>query len=466
MTDRDRLIDREPELEFLESSWHKPAGQLLIIMGRRRIGKTALLRHFAHRHAIVHYMAARLPEAQQLAELGHAVGTAIGDPILAANGFRDWNQVFTLLASGRTRLALMLDEFPYLVDANPALPSLLQRAWDSSLAERESWIVLCGSSVAMMERETLDARAPLFGRRTGVLRLAPLAFEAARQFVPGYDFDDAVRTYAVFGGIPHYLRLVDPAHSLAANIRALVLDTGAPLRDEVEFLLRQELADTRIYFGILAAIADGKQKQSEIVNATQLPPGNISKYLSVLQALGLVIRDVPASEHNPGKSKRGLYRIADPFIRFWFRHVRRGTPLLESGQSQQVLQTIRADLDHLAAATYEELCRQMVVAGPFAGRRWAQVGRWWDRHDEIDVYGLADDGHLLVGEAKWSAKAVGLNVLADLRDKVARTGLADGTSGVTYALFSRSGFTRSLQDAAHADRNIVLGSVQNPGRRS
>jgi AAA+ ATPase superfamily predicted ATPase len=403
-------------------------------------------------------MAARLPEAQQLAELGDLIGTAISDPILAANGFRDWNQVFTLLASGRKRLALILDEFPYLVDANPALPSLLQRAWDGSLADRDAWLVLCGSSVAMMERDTMDARAPLFARRTGVLRLRPLPFEAARQFVPGYDFNDAVRTYAVFGGIPHYLRLLDPAQSLASNIRNLVLDTGAPLRDEVEFLLRQELADTRIYFGILTAIADGKQKQSEIVNATQLPPGNVSKYLSVLQALGLVVRDVPASEHNPHKSKRGLFRIADPFIRFWFRHVRRGTPLLESGQSQQVLQTIRADLDLLAAATYEELCRQTVASGPFAGRHWTQVGRWWDRHDELDVYGLAVSGHLLVGEAKWCVKAVGINVLDDLRAKVARAGLASGAPAVTYVLFSRSGFTRSLRDSSSEAGNVVLVS--------
>ena len=463
MTDRDRLIDRERELAFLESTWHTSAGQLLIVLGRRRVGKTALLRHFAHRHPIVHYMAARLPEAQQLAELGEVVGTAIGDPILAANGFRDWSQVFTLLASGRRRLALMLDEFPYLVDANPALPSLLQRAWDTSLANVDSWLVLCGSSVAMMERETLDARAPLFGRRTGVLRLASLPFEAARQFVPGYDFEDAVRTYAVFGGIPHYLRLLDPKQGLAANIRALVLDTGAPLRDEVEFLVRQELADTRIYFGVLAAIADGKQKQSEIVNATQLPPGNISKYLSVLQALGLVMRDVPASEYNPGKSKRGLYRIVDPFIRFWFRHVRRGYQRLEAGQSQQVLQTIRADLDQLAAATYEDLCRSMLASGPFAGRTWTQVGRWWDRHDEIDVYARAEDGQLLVGEAKWSVKAAGANVLADLRAKVQRAGLADGVAPVTYALFSRSGFTQSLLDsAAGADSDVVLVSQLTP----
>jgi hypothetical protein len=466
------FINRTAELAFLEAAWQRPEAQLLVVLGRRRIGKTALLRHFASRHPIVHYVATRLPEAQQLAELGEAVGVALGDPLLAENGFRDWRQVFGLLAAGRQRLALIIDEFPYLVEANPALPSLLQRAWDETLAAGHAWLVLCGSSVAMMERETLDARAPLYGRRTGQLRLGPLPFDAARQFVPEYHFEDAVRTYAVVGGIPHYLQLLDSSRSLSVNIRDAVLGAGAPLRDEVEFLLRQELVETRIYFGILAAIAAGKEKFGEIVNATHLPPGNVSKYLAVLQALGLVARDVPASEHDPDKSKRGLYRIADPFVRFWFRHVRRGWNRLETGQLELVLQDVDADLDHLAAAAYEDLCRQVaatgrLATGGLATRRWSRVGRWWNRFDEIDVVGFADDGGLLAGEAKWSSRPVGLNVLDELRAKVERSGLGANAHDVTFALFSRSGFTPALRTASHASSDVVLveGLTPKPLRK-
>jgi len=450
------FIDRTADLAFLEAAWHRPEAQLLVVLGRRRIGKTALLRHFASRHTIVHYVATRLPEAQQLAELGEAVGVALGDPLLAENGFRDWRQVFGLVAAGRQRLALIVDEFPYLVEANPALPSLLQRAWDDQLAAGQAWLVLCGSSVAMMERETLDARAPLYGRRTGQLRLGPLPFDAMRQFVPGYHFEDAVRTHAVFGGIPHYLQLLDSSRSLTVNIRDVVLGAGAPLRDEVEFLLRQELVETRIYFGILAAIAAGKEKFGEIVNATHLPPGNVSKYLAVLQALCLVARDVPASEHDPDKSKRGLYRIADPFVRFWFRHVRRGWNRLETGQLELVLQDVAADLDHLAAAAYEDLCRQVVATGGLATRRWNRVGRWWNRFDEIDVVGFADDGGLLAGEAKWSSRPVGVNILDELRAKVERSGLGADARDVTFALFSRSGFTPALWTASRSRSDLVL----------
>ncbi len=450
------FIGRTTDLAFLETAWQRPEAQLLVVLGRRRIGKTALLRQFASRHKIVHYVATRLPEAQQLAELGEAVGVAIGDPLLAENGFRDWRQVFGLVAAGRQRLALIIDEFPYLVEANPALPSLLQRAWDETLAAGHAWLVLCGSSVAMMERETLDARAPLYGRRTGQLRLGPLPFDAVRQFVPGYPFEDAVRTHAVVGGIPHYLQLLDASRSLLVNIRDAVLGAGAPLHDEVEFLLRQELVETRIYFGILAAIAAGKQKLGEIINATQLAPGNVSKYLSVLQTLGLVARDVPASEHDPDKSKRGLYRIADPFVRFWFRHVRRGWNRLETGQLDRVLQDVAADLDHLAAAAYEDLCRQVAATGGLGPRRWSRVGRWWNRFDEIDVVGFADGGGLLAGSAKWSNRPVGVSVLEELRAKVERSGLRADGRVVTLALFSRSGFTPALRTASHGSPDLLL----------
>lgn len=452
----DRFVDRLAELDFLETSWKRPGAQLLVVLGRRRIGKTALLRHFARRHEVVHYVATRLPEAQQLAELGEVVGKAIGDDLLAENGFREWRQVFNLLAGGRQRLALILDEYPYLVEASPALSSLIQRTWDESLSAVGSWLVLCGSSVTMMERETLEARAPLYGRRTGQLRLAPLPFSAVRELLSGLGFEDAVRTYAVFGGIPQYLQMLDPARSVSANIRETVLGPGAPLRDEVEFLLRQELVEVRIYFGILAAIAAGREKLGEIVNATHLPQGNVTKYLGVLQSLGLVVREVPVSEVTPEKSKRGLYRIADPFVRFWFRHVRRAWSRLEAGQVEAVLREVEADLDALAAATYEGLCRDLVMAGSVGPGPWDRVGRWWNRLDEIDVVAYGGKGRLLVGEAKWSRRPVGNNILTELQEKVERSGLGAGASGVTFALFSRSGFTAAMTAAAKARKDVAL----------
>jgi AAA+ ATPase superfamily predicted ATPase len=393
-------------------------------------------------------MATRLPEAQQLRELGEELGRVVDEPLLQNGGFQSWDQVFAWLAGANRRIAVMIDEFPYLVEANSALPSLLQRAWDRQLSHSRSFLVLCGSSVAMMEREVLAERAPLYGRRTGQLKLGPLGFRDATKLIDRFDFEDQIRAWSMLGGIPYYLLLFDDRRSLGKNIQAAFLDLGAPLRDEVEFLLRQELREPRVYFGILAAIAAGNRKLSEILNTTGLGAPTVSKYLSVLQDLGLVTREVPISEPKPEKSKKGLYAIADPFVRFWFRFLLPNRSLLETGRGDQVARRISDGLDHFASSAYEQVCRDEVAAGLLdeaSDVTWQRVGRWWDRTAELDLLATSEDGtSVLVGEAKWSRRPLGLNILKDLEKKSELVVARPEPRIKHYALFSRSGFTDAL----------------------
>ncbi len=454
-----QFVNRTQELAFFKTAWERPEAQLLVLYGRRRVGKTALLQRFARNVPAVHYVATRLPEAQQLAELGQALGRAVDDPVLASAGFTSWEQLFLWIEHAPRRIAIILDEYPYLVEANRALSSLWQRAWDARLGASNAFVVLCGSSIAMMEKETLHVRSPLYGRRTGQLRLGPLAFQHASELVAGYGFDDRVRTFSVVGGVPYYLRLLDPQRPLLENIRRSVLETGAPLREEVEFLLRQELREPRVYFAILSAIAAGKRKLSEILNAAALAPQTAGKYLGVLQDLGLVVREVPITEKRPDKSKRGLYRIQDPFVRFWFRFVLPQRNLLETDRVGSALATVRKKLDHFTSETYETICRDAVRSGLLdgpSGMRWETVGRWWDRQTEIDVVAF-DRGRsrTLVGEVKWSGRPVGTNILADLEYK-ATLFAKTRSAPVFLALFSRSGFTPALRRAAETRSDLLL----------
>ncbi|MBI5485953.1 MAG: ATP-binding protein [Deltaproteobacteria bacterium] len=414
-------------------------------------------------------MAARLPGPLQLADLGRAVGRHFDEPLLRDDGFVDWSRFFDWLGRRSDRFLLVLDEFPYLVEADPAVPSLWQRGWDQALARTRACVVLMGSSVSMMERETLAERSPLYGRRTGQLRLQPFGFRDAARFLPRFSFEDQVRAYSMLGGIPYYLTRFDDARPLAHNLRTALLEPGAVLRDEVEFLLREELQEPRVYFAVMQAIAQGKRRSSEIANAVALPYSSLGKYLGVLQSLDLVRREVPVTEAVPEKSKRGLYAIVDPYVAFWFRHVFSRRSLLEVGRTAEAAAEISAELDLWASAAYEEICRQEVRRGLLddpAGVRWAAVGRWWEPGHELDLVAYdAGRGCLLVAECKWSRRPVGLDVLAQLERAAEPLCRSFPGARVLRALFSRAGFTADLVRRAAGDPDLVLvrGLSLSPG---
>ena len=452
--------NRNAELAALRRHWRSDRAELLVVYGRRRIGKTFLLSHFSEDVPSIYYPAARLPEAQQLRELGQLFGAHRGDEILQENGFRDWDQLVRLMGSLDERVLIVLDEYPYLVESSPGLSSRLQRAWDHQLRSSRIMLVLCGSSMAMMEAETLAARAPLHGRRTGQLQVKAMGARESAAFLPGWSADDVVRAYTVFGGVPHYLAQLDPEKSFESNLFETMVQLGAPLRDEVEFLLRQELHEPRIYLGILAAIAAGKRKLSEIVNATGISTGSISKYLAVLQRLGMVEREVPITEPRPEKSKKGLYRITDQFTYFWLRHLHPIRGLLDSGREAEAHETLMNGVDLTAPATYEDICRDLVAGGALdetTGTRWAHVGRWWDRQAEIDVVALDPDRtRLLVGEVKWSTRPVGTDILDHLEQTTTRLPKHIQPLPRHHVLFSRSGFTQSLTNLSRTRSDLTL----------
>jgi uncharacterized protein len=454
------FINRETELAFLEQVYATPGAQLVILYGRRRIGKTALLRMFSQGKPAIYYMATRLPETQQLKELGEIIGSFFKDSFLAETGFKEWRQVFAYLGRRVEPFLFLIDEFPYLVEGNPAVSSLWQKGWDEQLAQTSIRTIITGSSISMMEQETLSQRAPLYGRRTGQLRLEPFSFRDARSFLQNYGFEDQVRAYAVFGGVPYYLSPLNSGRSLLENIKTTIFSRGAMLREEVEFLLREELQEPRTYFAIIQALAQGKRRPSEIANATGIAHGTLTKYLSVLQSLGLVNREVPATEKNPDKSKKGFYRVADPFVRFWFRFVLGQRALLEMERIPEAMRALEQELDGFTASVYEEICRDEVRRGlldELTGQHWSRAGRWWDRQSEMDVLGFSDSGQkILFGECKWSSKPIGPDILVHLEETARRVLPADHKGDRNYVLFSRSGFSPTLRQHASRRSDLIL----------
>ncbi|MBE0411154.1 MAG: ATP-binding protein, partial [Anaerolineales bacterium] len=312
------FINRESELDLLEKRFTSGKAELFVLYGRRRVGKTELLARFCDGKRAVFFVSDLGSEVSLRSALSSEVNsTLLGRDNISAV-YATWEELFKAIgqAAQLERLVVVLDEFPYLINAYNPLTSILQRVWDQALNNSQVMLILCGSYIGMMEDSVLGYQAPLYGRRTGQYLLEPLQFKDARLFFLDYSLEDQVRTYAVYGGTPAYLLSLQGTTSLVQNIQDGILTRGSFLYDEVRFILQQELREPRNYFAILQAIAAGKTRLNEIKQATGID--GATAYLDTLQQLFLVKRRVPVTETQPHKSRRGIYRLRDPYLRFWF----------------------------------------------------------------------------------------------------------------------------------------------------
>ncbi len=455
------FVDRRRELKRLDEAWASDQAELWVVYGRRRVGKTALLRHMLADRPHVYWVATlssddmlRRDFADALARKPDGDGTPVGVH------FDSWEAGF--LAAGRMaqerRVALVIDEYPYLVDSAAGVSSVLQKVWDEHLMHGRLMLILCGSSMGMMERETLDYGAPLYGRRTGHLKLGPLPAGAVKAFAPRWNPGEHVTAFATLGGIPAYLRLLNDGESLINNLDRHVLDPDGLLHREPEFLLRQELQDPRNYFAVLQAVAGGRTRLNDIAQAVGMPGTSANRYLTTLRELGLVERSVPVTETRPAKSRRGIYRVSDPFLRFWFRFVGPRRTLLEAGRTAAVRREVEEGLPQFVGPTFEQLCRDWLAAAQDVGGEVGpleRIGSWWQRDHEIDVVGVGRES-LVVGECKWSVRPIGVSVLADLERASEPLTAKEQPMRVRQLLFSRSGFTPALTRLAASRDDLRL----------
>jgi len=439
------FYDREEELDTLTGAVESPGSDFVVVYGRRRVGKTELLKEFCADRPHMYFLAAQEAEHRQREKFLEQVADYFDQRVPRIDS---WDEAFEYLGENLQRedLVVVIDEFPYLVEENDSLPSYIQAFVDQALDGTDSMLVLCGSSVSTMESEILGHESPLYGRRTAQLDVTPFSFQQAREVI-SYDITDAVRSYAVTGGTPMYLTLFDYDQSLAANIRSHVLSPSAILYNEPEFLLRTELRNPARYMSILEAVALGHTTPNEISGATGIDPGPLSKYLQTLRRLRLIERDVPVTASGK-KSKRSRYRVADEFLRFWFRYVEPHRSSIEEAPEIVYDGTIEPDLPTHVATTFEDVCQEAVWEGirRDAFEPYSEVGRWWYGEAEIDIVGLApDDDRVLLAECKWTTEPVGEDLVESLRAKAENVRWGPSDRDEQFALFSKSGFVDGLE---------------------
>jgi hypothetical protein len=437
------FIGRARELDLLDRAWTGPGSALIPIYGRRRVGKSELiLRALAGRPG-VYCSGKRAPPALQIREFLAASAAAWNEPLLASAATEDWKTALEAVA-GRApegRWMLALDEFQWMAEASPELPSILQELWDRRWSrDGRVVLILCGSYLGFMEREILGRRSPLFGRRTGQIRLAPFDFREAAAFHPRYSREDQVRLHTVLGGIPWYLRLVDPDRSVADNLARLLLDPLGPLFAEPDFLLREELRELENYNAILMAMAGGARLHADIARQTGMSNRALHYYLQQLIDLGYAVRRHPLTGTPPGP-RQVRFEVGDPLLRFWFRYVYPAqSGIVQSGPARAYRERVAPDFESFVGGGFERLCRealpmQYAREGVAAG---FEVGEYWDREVQIDVVGLRQDNWTDLGECKWGTVRSLPALRAELEAKVPRFPNRRGAT-VGHRLFVRHG---------------------------
>ncbi len=461
MSDND-FFGRIGELEVLQDAYESRTAEMAIIYGRRRIGKSALIRKFCEGKPAFFYTAKAWKDAFQLEEFSQIVSAFTRNP---QQRFLNWPSALRALANNpcESRKVIVIDEFQYIAKERPSILSELQVLWDEELSHKNILLILCGSAVSFIAKEVLGEKNPLYGRARTIMKVRPLPFQTTAQFVPNCTADEVFRGYAVLGGVPYFWQGMNPERSLTENLASNLLRESGFLNDEAQSVLKQEFRDPSTYNAILQSIAFGATTRHEITQKSLADSRNLSKYLTVLEDMDLIEREFPvfAGAGDLGNASRGCYRIADHYLKFWFRFLAKNhVPLMTRAEAlSQWHASVEPFFSDFASEAFEEVCRQYLVRLHHAGKlplAPAALGRWWNKNTEIDIVAADHERrHCLAGVCKYRNEKVGLKVLRSLQTKCAQLPVHDDAF-FHYWLFSRSGFEDSVVELARRDPYVHL----------
>jgi len=421
------FVDRDEEISLLEREWRGSGGRLIILYGRRRIGKTRLIDEFIRGKPGILYIAEDAAPHIQIAQLRDRCAEYFKDPLLAELDIRTWEQIFTYLAQKHVaeRTYLVIDEFTYLIKNDPSLLSTLQKVWDRSITNSEWCLLFSGSILSLMSDLALSSTSPLYGRRTRDILLAPLHFRDAGRFLR-LSFPDALRVYLSIGGIPEYLLKAGDYDDCSSFFRNEFFNRYGYFYHEPYFILSQEFRELKVYQSVLHAIALGNTAPGSIAQFCGMDSRHIYPYLESMIRLMLVEKEVPIL----GSSRQGIYRIRDRVFDFWYRFVFPRRQEIETGHADMRL----PDFNQFFGRQFEAFVQDEYAATVLAGYR---TGHWWYKEDEIDLVAVNDDESSVVfGECKWGdvSRAEAKKILVRLKSK-AKMVRAGNYRHRKYALF-------------------------------
>jgi len=446
-----KFISREKEISFLNERYESKESELIVIYGRRRVGKTELIKQFIADKKSLYLLGEIEGEEQIVRTYSSIAGDVLADDFLRNNPQDSWRALFDYLTRYVTKtgdkFVLIFDELPFIYRANRNFISTLQYFWDEKWKNENMMLILCGSSISMMEKLCLSYSSPIYGRRTGQIDLLPFTFFEASKFFKRWDMEEKVKAYAILGGIPRYLEEFDDRIPLRENIKRRMLNRDAFLYKETSILLHEELKSYANYFAILKSIAFGSTTFNEISQNASIATNKLPVYLSNLSNLHIILKEHPVTEKRE-KRRNTRYRIKDNFFRFWFRYIYTNQSLLEIGNVPPIMRKIQKEIDFFVSPLVEDIVRDLIIRLSGDGRlpEFTRFGRWWHKDKEIDLIALNDETNsILFGEVKWSNKKVGISQLEKLKRTAQSVEWKNKNRKEYYAVFSKSGFEKDLK---------------------
>lgn len=457
------FIDRQEEMQTLDNEYARKCSSFVVLYGRRRVGKTTLISEFIKNKNALFFLATEEAESQNRRMFKEKVAEFTGNTLLKNAEVDNWDEIFKVLV-GKTyqsKLIIVIDEFQYIGRSNAAFPSIFLRIWEEILKNANVMVIICGSLISMMESQVLAYNSPLYGRRTAQIKLKQIPFKYYKEFFSNRSDNELIERYAVTGGVPKYIELFTDESDIYNAIYNNILSKSGYLYDEPNFLLRQEVMEVGSYFSIIRAIAAGNSKLSDIAKVLEIKATSLTKYLGTLIDLDILEREVPVTEDNPEKSKKGLYKIKDNYIRFWFAFVYPNISFIEAGNSSIVLEKIKNNfIDNHVSYVYEDVCMEKMwqlnadKVWPFY---FSKVGRYWNSKTEIDICALDPGGkNMIVGECKYWKDKMGVNVLKALENKAVDIDWNKNNRKVWYVLCSSNGYSDELIKLSEERVDVVL----------
>ncbi|MDO4352148.1 MAG: ATP-binding protein [Clostridia bacterium] len=443
---------REEELKTMNRRYEKGRFECIVIYGRRRVGKTALINEFCKDKPTVYFSALSASSQENLEALSKAIYSYKNPDSTIAPTYQNYDDALdeiTAMAKEQ-RLVFVIDEYPYLAKAEKSFSSRLQHIIDHQWQDSQIYLILCGSSMSFMEYQVLGYESPLYGRRTAQFKIQALTYLEVTQFHPNLSLQDQALLYGVTGGIPHYINKLEVEDDLDESLLDNLFNTSGYLFEEPENLLKQELREPAIYNSVISSIACGASRLNEISTKVGLESGICTKYLKVLLELGILKKEIPITEKS---GKKTIYMIDDNFFRFWYRFVPGNMSVIGAGRMPLVYeQAVKKFYPDYMGLVFEKMCREYLMRYakklPFL---LSEVGQWWGtdsktrKEVQIDIVGTSVEGNeYLIGSCKYRNEKIGIDEL-ELLKKYAFVFRKDGA--FHYFIFSKGGFTPALLEA-------------------